>query len=130
MFAPLKFGSNKASKLPKLFGLLLFNNCVYHEAGYIIACPSTNGRALSWTCRNYFSCDTKNLTYFLICKLAITFILNKLKVLNKETQSANLYQKPVQVAEARFIPPKCRNLKAAGVGIEPTHECESWFTSL
>ena len=42
------------------------NNCAYYKAGYIIPCSSfsfklTNGKNVSWTYKNYFSSDSKDV---------------------------------------------------------------------
>ena len=66
-----KFETKTILKSPKLTGLFLCSNCVYHKAGYIIPCSSfsfklTNGKTITWTCQNYFSCDSKDIIYILI----------------------------------------------------------------
>ena len=75
-------------------GSFLCSNCVYHKAGYIISCSSfsfklTNGKTITWTYKNYFSCDSKDVIYILICKTCDNFILDKLKTSNKELQNIN-----------------------------------------
>ena len=54
-----KFETKTIPKSPKLTGLFLCSNCVYHKAGYIIPCSSfsfklTNGKTITWTPKNYF----------------------------------------------------------------------------
>ena len=49
-----KFEAKTIPKSPKLTGLFLCSNCVYHKAGYIIPCSSfsfklTNGKTITWT---------------------------------------------------------------------------------
>ena len=49
-----KFESKTIPKSPKLAGLFLCSNCVYHKAGYIIPCSSfsfklRNGKTITWT---------------------------------------------------------------------------------
>ena len=61
MVVRAKFETNIIPKLQKLTGLFLFDNCVYHKAGYIIPCSSfsfkiTNGKTVSWTYKNHFFC--------------------------------------------------------------------------
>ena len=60
-------------KSSKLTGIFLCNNSVYHDAGYIVVCSSfsfklTNGKTVSWTYKNYFSCHCKDIIYILIFK--------------------------------------------------------------
>ena len=55
-----KFETKKIPKSPKLTGLFLCSNCVYHKAVYIIPCSSfsiklTNSKTITWTYKNYFS---------------------------------------------------------------------------
>ena len=47
-----KFETKTIPKSPKLTGLFLCSNCVYHKAGYIISCSSfsfklTNGKTIA-----------------------------------------------------------------------------------
>ena len=49
-----KFETKTIPKSPKLTGLFLCSNCVYHKAGHIIPCLSfssklTNGKTITWT---------------------------------------------------------------------------------
>ena len=68
-----KFETKTITKSPKLTRIFLWSNCVYHKAGYIIPCSSfpfklTNAITITWTYKNYFSCDSKVVIYILICK--------------------------------------------------------------
>ena len=77
-----KFETKTIPKSPKLTGLFLCSNCVYHKAGYIIPCSSfsfklTNGKTITWTYKNYFSCDSKGIIYILICKTYDSFYLGQ-----------------------------------------------------
>ena len=93
MLVRAKFETKTIPKLTKLTELFLCNNYVYHKAGYIRPCLSfssklTNGKTVSWTYKNYFSCDSKEVNYISI------FILEKLKILNKELKNINHMSKP------------------------------------
>ena len=62
-----KFETKAIPKSPTN-GLFACSNCVYHKAGYIIPCSSilfklTNGKAITWTYKNYFSCEYKDVIY-------------------------------------------------------------------
>ena len=62
--------------------MFLCSNCVYHKAGYIIPCSSfsfklTNGKTIVWTYENYFSCNSKDVIYILICKTYDSFHLRQ-----------------------------------------------------
>ena len=75
-----KFETKRIPKSPQLTGLFLCNHCVYHKAGYIIPYSSfslklTNGKTITWTYKNYFSCDSKDAIYFLTCKTCDNFYL-------------------------------------------------------
>ena len=77
-----KFEAKTIPKSPKLTGLFLCSNCVYHKAGYIIPCSSfsfkqTNGKTITWAYNNYFSCDSKDVIYILICKTCDNFYLGQ-----------------------------------------------------
>ena len=77
-----KFETKTILKSPKLMGLFLCNNSVYHKAGYIIPCLSfsfklTNRKTVSWTCKNYLSCGSKNVIYILIYKTCENFYLGQ-----------------------------------------------------
>ena len=73
-----------------LTGLFLCSNCVYHKAGYIIPCSSfsfklTNGKTITWTYKNYFSCDSKDVIYILICKTCDNFYPEKTQDFKQRT---------------------------------------------
>ena len=56
-------------KSPKLTGLFLCSNCVYHKAGYIIPCSSfsfklTNGKTITWHIKIIFLLTVKMLFIF------------------------------------------------------------------
>ena len=64
-----KFETKTIPKSPKLTGLFLCSNCVYHKVGYIIPCSSfsfklTNGKTITWTYKNYFIVTIKMLFIF------------------------------------------------------------------
>ena len=85
-----KFETKTILKEPKLTGLFLCNNCVYHKAGYIIPCLSfsfklTNGKTVTWTYKNYFSCDSKDVIYILICKTCGSFYLGQTRDFKQRT---------------------------------------------
>ena len=94
-----KFETKTIPKSPKLTGLFLCNNCVYHKAGYIILCSSfslklTNGKTITWTYKNYFSCNdvikmllSKDVIYILICKTCNNFYFGQTS--NKDLQNIN-----------------------------------------
>ena len=78
MLVGAKFETKTIPKSPKLTGLFLCNNCVYHKAGCTISCSPfsfklTNTKTVSWTYKNYFSCDSKNVIYTLIRKTLDSF---------------------------------------------------------
>ena len=82
MLVRAKFETKRTPKSPKLRRLFLSNNYVYHKAGYIIPCSSflfklTIGKTVTWTYKNYFSCDSKNVTYILICKTYDNFYVGQ-----------------------------------------------------
>ena len=79
------------SESPKLTGLFLCSNCVYHKAGYIIPCSSfslklTNGKAITWAYKNYSSCDIKDVIYILICKTSDNFYLEQTQDFKQRTE--------------------------------------------
>ena len=85
-----KFETKTIPKSPKLTGLFLCSNCVYHKAGYIIPCSSfsfklTNGKTITWTYKNYFSCDSKDVIYILICKTCDNFYLGQTQDFKQRT---------------------------------------------
>ena len=85
-----KFETETIPKLPKLTGLFLCSNCVYHKAGYIIPCPSfsfklTNDKAITWTHKNYFSCNSKDVIYILICGTYDNFSLGQTEDFKQRT---------------------------------------------
>ena len=54
----------------------------YHKAGCIIPCSSflfklTDGKTTTWICKNYFSCDSNDTIYNLICKTCDVFYLGQ-----------------------------------------------------
>ena len=58
--------------------------------GYIIPCSSfsfklTNGKTVTWTYKNYFSCDSKDVIYILICKTCDNFYLRQTQDFNQRT---------------------------------------------
>ena len=77
-----KFETKTIPKSPKLTGIFLCSNCVYYKAGCIIPCSSfpfklTNAITITWTYKNYFSCDSKDFIYILICKTCDNFYLGQ-----------------------------------------------------
>ena len=90
LLAQAKFETKTILKSAKLTGLLLCSNCVYHKAGYIYPCSSfsfkvTNGKTITWVCKNYFSCDSKNVIYILICKTCDNFYLGQTQDFKQRT---------------------------------------------
>ena len=90
MLVRAKFETKTIPKSPKLTGLFLCSNCVYHKAGYIIPCSSfsfklTNGKTITWTYKNYFSCDSKDVIYILICKTCDNFYLGQTQDFKQRT---------------------------------------------
>ena len=86
-----KFEAKTIPKSPKLTGLFLCSNCVYHKAGYIIPCSSfsfklTNGKTITWAYNNYFSCDSKEVIYISICKTCDNFYLGQTQDLKQITR--------------------------------------------
>ena len=82
MLVRAKFQTKTIPKSPKPLELFLCGNYVYHKAGYIIPCSSfsfklTNGKTITWTYKNYFSCDSKDVIYILICKTCDNFYLGQ-----------------------------------------------------
>ena len=82
MLVRAKFETKTIPKSRKLTGLFLCSNCDCHKAGYIIPCLSfslklTNGKTITWTYKNYFSCDSKGIIYILICKTCDNFYLEQ-----------------------------------------------------
>ena len=74
-----KFETKIIPKSPKLTGIFLCSNCVYHKAGCIIPCSSflfklTNAKTITWTYKSYFSCDSKDAIYILIWKKLRQFL--------------------------------------------------------
>ena len=67
--------------------LFLSSSCVYHKVGYIILCSSfsfklTDGKTITWTYKKYFSCDSKDFIYILICKICDNFYLEQTQDFN------------------------------------------------
>ena len=90
MLVRVKFETKTIPKSPKLKGLFLWSNCVYHKAGYIIPCSSfsfklTSGKTITWICENYFSCDSKDVIYILICKTCDNFYLGQTQDFKQRT---------------------------------------------
>ena len=77
-------------KSAKLTGLFVCSNCFYHKAGYVIPCSSfsftlTNGKTIIWTYKSYFSCDSKDVIYILICKTCDNFYLGQTQDFKQRT---------------------------------------------
>ena len=90
MLEQAKIETKNIPKTPKLTGLSLYNNFVYHKAGYIIPCSSfsfkpTNGKTITWTYKNYFSCDSNDVIYILICKTCDNFYLGQTQDFKQRT---------------------------------------------
>ena len=90
MLVRAKFQTKAIVKSPKPLGLFLCGNFVYHKAGYIIPCSSfsfklTNGKTITWTYKNYFSCDSKDVIYILICKTCNNFYLGQTQDFKQRT---------------------------------------------
>ena len=90
MLAREKFEAKKIPKSPKLTGLFLCSNCVYHKVGYIIPCSSfsfklTNGKTITWKYKNYFSCDSKDVIYILIYKNCDNYYLGQTQDFKQRT---------------------------------------------
>ena len=54
-----KFETKTIPKSPRLMGLFLCTNCVYHKAGYVIPCSSflfklNNDKTITWTYKKIF----------------------------------------------------------------------------
>ena len=89
-----KFETKTIPKSPKITGLFLHSNCVYHKAGYIIPCSLfsfklANGKTVTWANKNHFLVTVKILFIFQFVKLATIFILDNLKTSDKELQNIN-----------------------------------------
>ena len=74
----------------KTIRIFLCSNCVYHKAGYIIPCLSfsfklNNGKTITWTYKNYFSCNSKDVIYILICKTCDNFYLGQTQDFKQRT---------------------------------------------
>ena len=85
-----KLETKTIPKSSKLTGLLLCSNCAYHKAGYIIPCSLfsfklTNSKTITWTYKNYFSCDSNNVIYILICKTCDNFYLGQTQDFKQRT---------------------------------------------
>ena len=90
MLVRVKFETKTIPKSPKLQQLFLSSNFVYHKAGYIIPFSSflfklTNGKTFIWTYENYFSCDSKDIIYILICKTCDNFYLGQTQDFKQRT---------------------------------------------
>ena len=90
MLAWAKFETKTIPKLPKLTRLFLSSNFAYHKAGYFIPFSSflfklTNGTTITWTYENYFSCDSKDIIYILICKTCDNFYLGQTQDFKQRT---------------------------------------------
>ena len=90
MFVRLKFETKTILKSAKLTGLFLCSNYVYHKAGYNIPCSSfsfklINGKTITWTYKNYFCCDSKDVIYILICKTCDNFYLGQTQDFKQRT---------------------------------------------
>ena len=80
MLVRAKFETETILESPKLTGLFLCNNCIYHKAGYIVPSSSfsfklTNGKTVPQTYKNCLRCDSKGVIYNLICKTSNNFYL-------------------------------------------------------
>ena len=112
MLVRAKFETKTIPKSPKLTGLFLCSNCVYHKAGYIIPCSSfsfklTNGKTITWTYKNYFSCDSKDVIYILICKTCDNFYLGQTQDFKQRTAKhksdiKNLHNSTCRICSEHF----------------------------
>ena len=98
MLVQVKLKLKIIPKQPTVTALFLCNNCVYHKACYI-PCSSFSFKlayiqTVSQTYKNYFSCDSKDVIYILICKTYDNFYLRQLNILNKELQTKSQMSKP------------------------------------
>ena len=59
-----KFGTKTIPKSPKLTGLFLCSNCVYHKAGYIIPCSSFSFKLTNGRTKIIFHVTVKMLFFF------------------------------------------------------------------
>ena len=78
MLVRAKIETTTMPKSPKLTVLFLWSNCVYHKAWYIIPCSSfsfklSNSKAIRQTYKTYYSCDSNDVIYILICKTCNKF---------------------------------------------------------
>ena len=69
MLVRAKFEAKTILKSATLTRLFLCNSWVCHKAGYIIRFSSfsfklTNAKTVSWTYKNYFSCESKYVIIF------------------------------------------------------------------
>ena len=82
-FTTAKFERSPIQKQIKQDGFFLCANCIYHKNGYFKECLSfsfkSNNKLLSWYYERFFSCDSKNVLYVLICNIVTFSILEKLK---------------------------------------------------
>ena len=90
MLVQAKFETKTIPKSPKLTGLFLCSNGVYHKAGYIIPFSSfsfklTNGKTVTWICKDYFSCDSKDVIYISICKTCDNFYFGQTQDFKQRT---------------------------------------------
>ena len=91
MLVRAKFEIITITKVPKLTGLFLCNNGVYHKAGYIIPClpfsfKLSKGKSVSRTYKNNFPCIffVNIIFLFWFVKLVTIFFLDKIKILYKQ----------------------------------------------
>ena len=88
MLVRAKSETKTTLKSPKLTGLFLCSNCVYHKAGSIpcslFSFKLTNGETITWTYKNNFSCDSKNVN-ILIGKTCDNFYLGQTQKFKQRT---------------------------------------------
>ena len=84
-----KFELNPTPKTPKIVGLFPCKGCKYHKNGYIKPCTQFkfwNGKKeVYWKYRRYFTCDSKNIIYILICNNCNKFYIGQTQCLKQRT---------------------------------------------
>ena len=89
MLVRARFDAEPISRPLRLNGLFPCGNCVFCRKGYIQPTQEVvlrrKGKTMVWKYNRHFSCDSKNILYFLTNKWDDEFYLGKAKILRQRT---------------------------------------------
>ena len=118
MLVRAKFETKTIPTSPKLTELFLCSNCVYHKSEYMIPCSSfwfklTDGKTITWTYKTYFSCDSKDVIYILICRNSNNFYLRQTQDFKQRTAKHKSDVKILHNSTCRICSEHLRNCNQA-----------------